>query len=104
MRISGNEGALAAGSARDRLKKTNCSWLGKSGRAIGANPREHQKDMWTGTMGALSSETHYTVVTILWERQRAGSCKGTGSELRALSSDGRRSSFVLENPVGEGKR
>ena len=43
------------------------------------------------TMGALSGETHYTVVTMLWERQRPGSCKGSGSELRALSSDGRRS-------------
>ena len=104
MRISANEGALAAGSARDGLRKTNWSRLGKPGRATGANPRGPQKDTWTGTMGALSSETHHTVVTVLGERQRAGSCKGTGSELRALSSDGRRSSFVLENPVGEGER
>ena len=77
---------------------------GQTRESYRCHPRGHQKDTWTGTMGALSSETHHTVVTVLGERQRAGSCKGTGSELRALSSDGRRSSFVLENPVGEGER
>ena len=61
MRTLGNEGVLAAGSARDGLKKTNWSRLGNPGRATGASLRKHRKDMRTGAMGALSRETHCTV-------------------------------------------